>query len=190
MQPTYPLMRFLGTCATAMTLIVVANLAHAQEPVPGVTRPQLTFLRVEITIARYRGDALISSLPYTLSVTADSGQTSQLRMGADVPLERADAPPEYRSVGTNIDCTAFGLDSGRFRLLLAIEETTIYAEEESQRELGRTGSASTGGSPVFRSFRSENSVILVDGGSAQLSTASDRISGEVVRATVILTVLE
>jgi hypothetical protein len=42
--------------------------------------------------------------------------------------------------------------------------------------------------PVIRSFRLSNQVTLSDGQSTQFTAATDRITGEVVRAEVTLTV--
>ena len=46
------------------------------------------------------------------------------------------------------------------------------------------------GTPILRSYQSNNSVVLKDGESQRFTTASDRISGETVSAEVTLTVLK
>ncbi len=99
----------------------------------------------------------------------------------------AGGPAERHAVGTNIDCTAFSQGDGRFELRVRIEETTIYAEYGDQNHTPENVPGAQ--HPVFRSFRSVNTVILKDGGSARFTTATDRISGETVQAEVTLTVL-
>ena len=61
-------------------------------------------LKVALTLARYQGDKKISSAPYTLWVTANDRQTTNLRMGVEMPV--ASGPSvNYRNVGTSIDST-------------------------------------------------------------------------------------
>jgi hypothetical protein len=44
--------------------------------------------------------------------------------------------------------------------------------------------------PVFRSFRSTNTLVLRDGQTRQFTAATDRVSGEVVRIDVTLNVVK
>jgi hypothetical protein len=44
--------------------------------------------------------------------------------------------------------------------------------------------------PTFRSFRSSNVVVLKDGQSTEFAAATDKISGEVVKVDVTLTVVK
>ena len=44
--------------------------------------------------------------------------------------------------------------------------------------------------PILRSFRSSNQLVLADGQSAQFSVATDRITGEIIRAELTLRVLK
>lgn len=169
--------------------------AHAVQAKPRIP------LRVQVVISRYQGDKRISNVPYTLSVNAntllDGGKPSSLRMGARIPVQnpgsvRADGkPPEgmipfnYQNVGTNIDCYANATDDGRFELNISIEEESVYLDDQPSPTTPRTG-----GLPVFRNFRSSNELILRDGQSAQFTAATDRITGELVRVDVTLTVVK
>ena len=151
-------------------------------------------LRVQVVISRYQGDKKISSLPYSVSVSSQNGRAS-LRMGGQVPIvttitvgtgaEAKQQPSvQYRDVGTNIDCMASAIDDTRFRLELTIEDSSVYTE-------GTQGATLRGGDhPAFRSFRSQDSLILKDGQSAQYTTATDKLSGEVVKVDVTLTIVK
>jgi hypothetical protein len=152
-------------------------------------------LRVQLVISRYDGDRKISSQPYTLSVNAGSRvgppQVARLRIGAEVPVSGfvpaspdgkplpTGGPVQYKSIGTNIDCFAFAEADGRYRLDLTVEDSSVYASDKVV-----PGTVSNGGTPIFRSFRLTNAVILKDGQSAQFTAATDKITGEVVKLDV------
>ena len=157
-------------------------------------------LSVEVTISRYQGDELISSLPYVLSLTADPSDVGSLRMGAEVPVltmavpQSADGEPvpglhggpfSYRSVGTEIDSFARSLGNDRYKVTVVIEESSVYGEDATAMETFRAP-----GVPVFRSFESSNTLVLRDGQSRQYTAAADRVTGESIRVDVALTVLD
>jgi hypothetical protein len=197
-------MRLRITIAFAAVLIASsAHHADAQAPSqpPPASKPTAMPLQVQVVISRFQGEKKVSSLPYTLSVNADGQERAQLRMGAEVPVPTTTFQPisptapdkpapkplssfSYRSIGTEIDCTASPTDDDRFRLILAISDSSVYPDAQDP------GTLSGGTAPVLRSFRSTNIVVLRDGQSRQFTAATDRISGEVVRAEVTLTVLK
>lgn len=172
----------------AIALVTGAAAAHAQgQP--------LTALRVQVVISKYQGDKKISSLPYTLSVNAnDSNRSASLRMGAQVPIVStaagaADGKPvtsvQYKDVGTSIDCSVNSIDESRFRLNITIEDSSVYTDDRSAQ-----GAPIRSDHPAFRSFRSIDMLILKDGQSAQYTSGTDKVSGEVVKIDVTLTVLK
>jgi hypothetical protein len=160
-------------------------------------------LRVQLVISRYDGDKKISSQPYTLSVNAGRPvgvppipvHVARLRMGAEVPVSNvvaaspdakaasAGGPVQYKAIGTNIDCFAFIQDDARYRLEITIEDSSVYA---SDRVVPGTVASRT--TPVFRSFKLTNEVILEDGQSSQFTAATDKISGELVKVDVTMNV--
>jgi hypothetical protein len=144
-----------------------------------------------------QGDKKIFSVPYTLSVSAQDkndrpqSEISRLRMGARVPVpmpmpngQPQAGPFNYQDLGTNIDCHATIADTGRFKLDLTIEDSSLYTPDE----LGQLAKGTN--ATVFRQFRVSNSAILKDGQTTQFTTATDRISGETVRVDVTLSVLQ
>jgi hypothetical protein len=155
-------------------------------------------LKVQIVISRYQGEKKVSSLPYTLSVTALSGSgftRASLRMGAQVPVMMVAAPVvggekmptagpiQYKDVGTNIDCDATVLDDGRFRLAITVDDSSVYPDEHPK-------DLATSGSPSFRSFRATDSMVLKDGGTAQFTAATDKVNGDIVKVDITLTVVK
>ena len=184
--------------AALIALLVVPALAAAQQaPTPAV--PTVTALMVEITVNRHQGDKRLSSIPYTLAVTPDKDRAS-LRVGGEIPVVRTTPPgakePDgipppnvgYRPVGTSIDVSATPAAEGRYRLSITIEETSVYADE-SGGALSKAPAVSATGLPAFRNLRANNTVLLKDGQAIEFTAASDRISGEVARIAVKLTVV-
>ena len=170
-----------------------ANVRTQESPAKGVTP-----IRVQLVISRFQGEKKISSLPYTLSINATGDARfgkANLRMGAKVPVvmmmtpvvDGQKMPPagpiQYQDVGTNIDANVAILDDGRFKLEVTIDDTSIYPDEGG-------ASASTKGSPSFRSFRASDQMILKDGGTSQFTTATDKVSGEIVKVDVTLTIIK
>lgn len=180
--------------AIVLGLLASAGSAAAQQK-PRVDTE--TLMMVEVTISRHLGDKRLSSTPYSLTVTPHN--RSSLRMGGDVPVpstsftpaQKEDAKPStplvsytYRTVGTNIDVNAGAHVDDKFLLTIAIEESSIYPPEASPPTTKTTGA------PAFRGFKSNNSLALSDGQSLEYVMATDRISGEVYRVSVKMTVVK
>ena len=152
-------------------------------------------LKVQVVISRYQGEKKISSMPYALTLNA--GNRSTLRMGTQVPVMMVSPAPaqvvdgktipqlgpiQYKDVGTNIDCSSTALDDGRFLLSITVDDSSVYPDEQS------AGGAK--GNPSFRSFRASNSMVLKNGETGQFTTATDKVSGEIVKVDVTLTVMK
>ena len=182
--------------AVAIGSLPMATLV-AQEPQPpvppqkgaGTVAPKpVTPLKVTVVISRWQGDKKTASLPFTLSANANDSQrgTSTLRMSEEVPVPQgAMSAPNlpvasytYRQIGTNIDVRAETLDEGRFAVLVTIDDSQVF-----------TDAAKPSGLPSFQSFRSTVNAILKDGQTTQYTTATDKISGEVVKVDVTLNVI-
>jgi len=160
-------------------------------------------LELQVVIARYQGEKRISSLPYVLSMksTNISRGGASLRLGSRVPVRRevstpaADGKPaattnavNYENVGTNIDAGASALEDGRYEVTLTISESSVITDTKQASDL--RGASGMGEYPVFRSYQSTNTLFVKDGQTAQFTAASDRVSGEVVRVEVKLTVVK
>ena len=190
--------------ATAIVLVMLVSDASgsstaAQQPAKPVSSANrvadtTTLMMVEVTISRYLGDKRLSSTPYSLTVVPHN--RSSLRMGGDVPVPSTTFTPAgkddpkpltsygYRSVGTNIDVIADAHVDDKFILTIAVEESSIYPQDAAPP------TSKTTGAPAFRSFKSNNSMAMRDGQSLEYVMATDRISGEVYRMNVKLTVVK
>jgi hypothetical protein len=165
-----------------------------------------TPLQVQVTVSRYTGEKKISTMPYVLTVNAagsamalNQAENSRLRMGSQVPvptpaftpITRSDgsqgAEPlrsyNYQEIGTNIDCKARSMGDGRFELGISVEEKSVFTDVKDAAGAGS-------GIPVVRSFQTSQNLILRNGESRQFTAATDRVTGEIVRIDVTLTVVK
>jgi len=154
----------------------------------------LVGLKVDLVVSRQAGEKKVSSLPYTLWVTANDppNRPTSLRVGSQVPVASTrvaekDSPPppaySYRDIGTNIDCSASTAGEGRFSVRIVLNDSSVHADAKESRSV-------PAGLPVFRSFSSSFSLLLKDGQSATYTSATDPVSGETLKVDVTLTVLK
>jgi len=167
--------------------LAVPVLAQDEPEEQAVSAKAATPLKLSVVYTRLQGDKKVSVLPYTLSLNADRG-ASRLRMGLQVPIQinDKDVPGNvvFKDVSNNIDCQAAALPDGRFDVRCSIEQTSVY------QGTGETGNLSISSTPVLRMFRSDESMILRDGQTTQLTTATDPVSGEVLKVDVTLNVVK
>ena len=88
----------------------------------------------------------------------------------------------YQDIGTNIDCTAKVVDGG-FELMISVSDTSVYTNIKDD------ATPTVGDMPVFRSFKSTNTLVMKDGQTREFTAATDRVSGEVIRIGVTLRVV-
>jgi hypothetical protein len=187
----------LAIAAGTMMTVVAQDKPQAPppaaQPAPSTLARQVP-LKVQLTLSRFVGEKKISSTPYMLGVLTNAQKTS-LRMGVQVPVTMkmidSSGPAgtvqnsyTYRDVGTNIDCEAQDVGGGVFKLVLTIEDSAIHLDRApdspQERQMARDV-------PAFRSFRSSFATVLHDGQSMQYASATDPISGEIMKIDVLLT---
>jgi len=174
------------------------------EPPRNRTQAAAVPLKVTIVLSKYQKDKKVSSLPYELTVVTNNGpsrmrmgtQVAVPDMGASVPASAAAGAPSpqkigpftYRDIGTNIDCLARELDSGRFGVTVTIEDSSMY--EDNQRTGDGAKVQKVEGVSSVRTFRTTNQLVLRDGQSSEFTAATDKVTGEVIKAAVTLTVVK
>lgn len=195
--------------AVAAVLSAWVSPVAAQEPPPPQTDAGRRVvaganvpLRLQIVISRYQGEKRVSSMPYELSLRTGAGEAS-LRLGARVPVPAtvfapapAPAPDgnpaptgpftsfNYENVGINIECSAAALANEGFDVQIEVNESSAVTDASELKTI-------TGGDrPIFRSYQSTNTLFMRDGQTAQFTAATDRVTGEIVRVEVRLTVLK
>jgi hypothetical protein len=172
-------------------LLSLSVAAFAQAPISAFP-PRATpstpaaSLKIQVVLSRYQGEKKISSFPYTFSVTADESR-AELRMGSQIPVTvtvTGTPTTTFKDVGTTISCRATPQAADSFRLDLTISDSSLYEDTD------KTAPRPLGELRPLRSFSSTNTLILKDGQSSQFTTAADRITGEVTKADVTLTVIK
>jgi hypothetical protein len=91
-------------------------------------------------------------------------------------------------VGTTISCIATPAPAGQFKLELVVGDSSVYDDTAKPPTGPQPLSPAANPLPALRSFSSSNTLTLKDGQSSQFTTATDRITGEVTKADVTLTV--
>jgi hypothetical protein len=173
-----------NTLVLLLPLLIIAPAIAAQEKTEKPSPPRMTSLKVHVTFARFQGEKKVASVPYTMSLNADS-RPVQLRMGTEVPIKMAGGGVSYRSVGNNLDCFAEALDEARFKVSCSFEQSSVY---EDERKAG--GFAPISDAPLFRAFKSNAVLLLRDGQAAQHTLATDSVTGEVLKVDVTLNIIK
>lgn len=191
----------------AMVGLMASASLRAQNTQPPAPPPPMKTpipLKVDVVIARFQADKKVSSAPFTLWVGAvDPRQNTgfvSIRMGIDVPVgsrsetvpNRANGTsttttqtPEYRNVGTSIDCRATQLEDGRFSVEVQVYDSSIFTAGGDERAALKVTDPM-----AFKSFTMNNKLSVRSGQTVEYSTATDRISGEVVKVEVTVNVVK
>ena len=145
-------------------------------------------LKLQVVLSKYQGEKKVSSMPYTLSLATGQPRVS-LRMGGEIPIATSTGAPvvsyNYRSVGTSIDSWAAALDDGRYSVNIGLEDSSVYTAEQAGG-----GVSPRNDQPSFNTFKVNETVILRDGESSQFTTATDKITGQVMKVDLTLNVLK
>ena len=185
------------TAALIGSMVLIAALAG---PAVAVAQEKaLVPLKVQLVVSRQSVDKkVVSSLPYTLWVTANNAAvlTTSVRMGVQVPIVQTSfgqpaaggfatipqASYSYKDIGTNIDCSARSQADGSFSLDIKLNDTSVSFDSKDPNQMK--------GVPAFRNFTSNFSILLKDGQTAQYASATDPVSGETLKVDVTLNVLK
>ena len=187
---------------TAALACAMTAPAWAQAPQDKPAPPPKLATRVEVVISRYQGDKKVSSQPYVLMPTVSSNPAGRvsLRIGVDVPVGTTTTtlPPEggrqgvtttqpkYSSVGTNIDCWVSGGSDGKFDVMINLTDSSIFNPDGD----GRSTAARVTDAVAIRNFTANNTLTMKDGQTMLLATASDKVTGEVIKVEVTFALLK
>ncbi len=193
------IIRLVAVTLVFAALPALAAVGSAQEkfgvdnPARTQPKPTLVPLKLQLVLSRYQGDKKISSVPYVLWLTANEPSPTKLRMGVQVPIPSTtfgstNAPISsytLKDVGTNIDCSATTANEGSvYRLNLTVSDNGVNVAEKA----GADGRPVT--LPSYRNFTSTFTILLRDGQTGQYTSATDPVSGEVLKIDATLNVLK
>jgi len=177
-------------CVLSLSSAVAFGQA-AQGTPPGVV------LKLQITVSRYMGTNKVSNQPYTLSLVP--GESGSIKVGTEVAVPAAwtnpnrsdnaatapNSQPWYtmQQVGTQIDANAAPQPDGRYKLRLTVTERSALPAAQATEQGARVPNV-----PSFRNVVFSSTIFLGDGQSTQFSSGTDKVSGEVFKVDVSMTV--
>lgn len=141
-------------------------------------------IKLTITVSKYQGEKKVSSTPFVVSL-ADNNSWNLIRAGARVPIPRRamDTGPvsyNYEQVGLSIDSRAFSLPNGTFQVETKASDASVVATDAA--------ASASFDAPVIRNISVASTTVMKDGQTTQLSSATDPITGLVMRVDVTLNV--
>ena len=175
-------------------ILLTLALTAAWTQVASAQEKSLVPLKLDVVISRQAGDKKISSMPYSLWLTANSPERqASLRLGVQVPVPTTMTPQAkegeksepfqsftYRDIGTNIDATAASAAEGRYTVGITLTDSGLNSKGEPT---SRTP-------PMLRNFTSRFFLLLRDGQTATYMSATDPVTGETLKVDVTLSVLK
>ena len=186
---------FVLVCAVAVHHTTLVGRELPSQEKQTTEKPGMVPLKLDLLVTRQLGDKKVSSMPYSLWVTANAPGSTRLRMGVQVPIvqtvfgseskekgEAASAPTRsysYRDIGANIDVSANTGADDRYRLSITLNDTGLHEKVDSAT-----------GAPMIRNFSSSFLLLLRDKQTAAYTSATDPATGEVLKVDVTLTVLK
>jgi hypothetical protein len=149
-------------------------------------------VNVEVVLSRFVGEKRISSHPYTLTLVP--GKNGSLRNGAEVAIPTTTVSPggakptatayTMQQIGTQIDCTTRPLDGDRYELSLTVTDRSVYPAAQTNQ----LGVPTFPNVPTFKNVTSASTLVLRNGQSAQFTASTDKVTGEVFKVDVTLTI--
>ena len=161
--------------------------------------PPAVPVKVEVVLSRFQGEKKISARPYVLMPTADrAGSYTSLRVGVDVPIGvstttrpaengregQTTTQPSYQKVGTNIDCRVTPLGEGRFSVMVNVTDSSIF-NPDSPNTMGKPSD-----NAAFRTFQANNTLTMRDGQTLLLTTATDAVTGDLLKIEVTFSLVK
>jgi hypothetical protein len=176
-------------------LILTAMAAGQGKTTPAVLENPTIPLKVQVVIKEYKGANKLSSLPYTISVTASDrwGDFTHLRMELRVPIVTGTHGDfSYQDVGTNIDCKGKTLGRGLFDIGLAVERSFLYSAKtaNSVAMSNEEGLSPAPTNPIISRFSTGLNLVMRDGETIESTMATDPVSGRVLKVDVTLQVVK
>lgn len=173
-------------------LLCVTGTVTAQEAAAAASIPKFTPVRLQVVLSRYDGDKKVSSMPNTLWVNVSDvpkeHNRSELRIGMSAPIHviaNNTTTVAFKDIGNVVNCDVVPLNDGRFRLDFSVEQSSI-----DKPPAGTAQDAGRSGAPLLRMFRYGFEMVLRDGQTAQAMSATDPITGEVLKVDVTLNVIK
>ena len=156
-----------------------ANVADAQPQAQADKIP----VKLQVVISTFEGDKKVSSMPYTLLATANGSQVS-FSSSSNMPIQTGTSGAvTYTNVGTNLVCTV-ATEAGSFKVTITFSDKTVVS---IKTPAAVAGTARPLDSPTFHDVSYSSAVNIKDGETKQLISAPDKVTGEILKIDVTLT---
>lgn len=185
---------FVAMCGLLLGVVP----AMAQQPAAAPPRDSPTF-KVDVVFSRFQGTKRISTMPYSLVVNSsqpdERSNLTNLRVGVDAPTGRETSStqngvtttsPEYKYVGTNIDCWITDRNTPTYEVHLNLQDYSLA----SQANGDTSTSAPARFDLAIRRFGVSNTLTMRDGQTVEFSVGTDPVTGETIRASVTIAALK
>jgi hypothetical protein len=184
--------------AITAVFFLVPGFLHAQQSQTAESKPapettSETPLKLQVVLTEFDGTRKVSSLPYSMDILGTGlrdRDTAHLRYGLRVPIGEGTSYT-YQNIGTNIDCTAIEREDGTYRLDLTVDRSSASVPgsngSETERKAGQSGPTQL---PVILSFRDEFTVVAKLGQTVEATSATDPLTGHLLKVEVTITELK
>lgn len=160
------------------------------------SRPEGPLVKVLFVLAEYEGEKKVKTLSYIMLIHADS--TSKTRIGSRVPVatgkDNGAVQFQYVDVGTNLDCSARPTQDGRYQLRMSLERSWVEGDVSIDNEMKANPSQERRESvfrePIIHQAKFDNTIYLRDGQTLELNSATDPVSGKIIKVEVTLNALK
>jgi hypothetical protein len=183
--------------AVAALACAMTAPAWAQAPQEKPAPPPKLPAKVDVVISRYQGEKKVSSQPYTI-VLNTTGSPTSLRLNVSTPMgvettisKDGDktTSTRYQSIGTSIDCrvswttpTAGNPVSDTFDVNVNLNDSSLF-NPEGDTKVPVSAMA-------IMSFSANNTLTMRNGQTMLLTTATNKVTGEVIKVEVTFTLLK
>lgn len=168
-----------------------------------------TPVKILVLISEFDGGNKIASLPYTLyTVTAGpadphSDARQSMRYQLHVPIlsgnyptgptpngnSRVDYQYRFQDVGTDIDYGAYSVGGDSYELVFTVDRSWASMPGPATKETALERGSALTGQPILPHFRNNFVVVLRNGQTVEGASATDPVTGHVLKVDVTLTVL-
>jgi len=171
----------LGTFMAAIPFALsFASVAEAQPQAQADRIP----VKLLVVISTFEGDKKVSSMPYTLLATANGNPVSIIS-SSNVPIPSSNGNSvSYTNLGTNLQCTVT-TEAGSFKVAISFSDKTVLPNKTPAASA--TAPARNPDYATFHDVNYNSAVSIKDGETKQLISAPDKVTGEILKIDVTLT---
>jgi len=161
------------------TILLLMAVSSAALFAQGTAAAEKIPVKVQVILSRYNGDRKVSSLPYMMLVTAN-GDRVDIQNNLNVPMSSG-ASTTYTNVGLSMYCSVT-TEAGRFKISLQLDDKSVV--DAKPATAGTTPKPLD--YPSFSNFSFKGVFAIKEGETKQVTTVADKVTGEVVKIDVTL----